>query len=184
MWDINSAKCEEFLTISFSLNILHALHWIHRGFYLIQWLNLQPAEHKAKRINPQQPHQKSSRWNVSGQNVPTSMFVNGRCAAEPRRAEILSPGADIPVLKPSGPGSCLGTNKVCKGLWGKKYSSNRNTFPPRSAHMHKESYLSSQTIQGRSIAVNYCNSLFSSLSDHCRKGCLQNCSEGGCITDA
>lgn len=81
---------------------------------------------------------------------------------------------------------CLGTIKLCNGLWmqlvkkkKKKMSTISskvyfNTFSPKAFKCTKKSSLSPETIQYWSIAVNYCNSLFSSLSDQCRKGCLQN----------
>lgn len=46
--------------------------------------------------------------------------------------KILSPGADIPVFEKvlPGPGSCLGTNQVCKGLWREKKSQQPQYISP------------------------------------------------------
>ena len=44
----------------------------------------------------------------------------------------------------------------------------------QSVQVHKKSYLSPDTIENRCIGLNYCNSLLSSLTDPCRKGCLQS----------
>lgn len=133
---------------------------------LIQWLHLQPAGDKWTQINPLQPDQKSS-----GCYRVTRMSPSTRLWTVSVSLKILSPGADC-VWKGTLwswllPENQQGVQRIMK----KKKNPATSIYFPHSVEMHKESYLSSKTIQGRSIAVNYCNSLFSSLSDHCRKGC-------------